>query len=202
MFLECVVVGDLFTNCYITGDEKGLVIIDPGAEPVKIFKVLKGIEKKSGSKVPAVVILTHAHPDHTGAVGDIAGELKCPIYMHDLDSEWLKEVFGSEFPGLHHIEDGEVLKIGGISLKVIHTPGHTEGSICLYDEKNGILFSGDTLFANGVGRTDMPGGSQRRLVTSLKRLMALPAGLRVCPGHGEETTIALEKAFLKSMGWI
>jgi hydroxyacylglutathione hydrolase len=201
MILEKIVVGDLFTNCYIIGDSTELAIVDPGADPDII---LKSFEKLSGDKAVraknTVVLLTHNHVDHIGAVGEVAGALKCPIYMHGLDSDWLKEMLGSKYPGLHDIEDKEFLKVGGLSLEVLHTPGHTKGSVCFYDKKDAVLLSGDTLFAGGIGRTDLEGGSDEEMIASLKKLMLLPDDTIVYPGHDAKTTIAKEREILKAMG--
>jgi len=198
MIIKKVVVGDLETNCYIIEDDGNLVIIDPGAEAEKIFAELSDNKIRS-----CVVILTHVHPDHIGAVDEISGKLKCPIYMHTLDSAWLKQIFGSVFPGLHNVEDKEIIKASSLHLKVIHTPGHSEGGICLYIEKEGILFSGDTLFQGDVGRTDLMGGSKEQLVASIKKLMKLPDTVKVYPGHSSNTTIEKEKQynwFVKELG--
>lgn len=207
MTIKTVVVGELETNCYIISDEQNCAIIDPGADAEKILKMIgdsspfpKGQTHSTPRRdvgavnvsVP-IIILTHAHPDHLGAVGEVAGKLKCQIYMHSLDSEWLKHMFGSSFPGLHNAEDGEIIKIGSLKLKIIHTPGHTPGSICLYMEEEGIVFSGDTLFAEGVGRTDLPGGDESALRSSLKNILGLPGLVKVYPGHGPDTIIKKER---------
>ncbi|PIZ17428.1 hypothetical protein COY51_00155 [Candidatus Desantisbacteria bacterium CG_4_10_14_0_8_um_filter_39_17] len=198
MTVKTVVVGELETNCYIIGDKENYAIIDPGADAKKIMmKMVKMVSGTSQSQTPfskpVPIILTHAHPDHLGAAGEITGELKGQIYLHSLDSEWLKHIFGSSFPGLRNVEDNEIIKVGSIELRVIYTPGHTQGSICLYLEREGTLFSGDTLFAAGVGRTDLPGGDEESLRSSLKRLWTLPDSVKVYPGHGPQTTIKNEK---------
>ncbi len=194
MIIKTVTVGELATNCYIAGDEKGVVIIDPGADSPQILKTVSSVPpSKIGGQAQwpvASVILTHAHPDHIGAVDEVAGKLKCPIYMHGLDSDWLKGIFGSKFPGLHVVEEGGIIKAGGVPFTILHTPGHSEGSICLYNEKEKVLFSGDTLFADGTGRTDLPGGDEEKMTASLKRLLALPAAVTVYPGHGEAALIS------------
>ena len=184
MLIKTVTVGELATNCYIAGDEKGVVIIDPGADAPQILKTVSSVQCPASS-----VILTHAHPDHIGAVDKVAGKLKCPIYMHGMDSDWLKGIFGSKFPGLMEVEEGEIIKAGGVLFSILHTPGHTEGGICLYNEKEKTLFSGDTLFADGTGRTDLPGGDEAKMNASLKRLLALPEAVTVYPGHGESALI-------------
>jgi len=201
MILEKIVVGDLSTNCYIIGDNAGLAIIDSGGDAPQILGALKKLKPVTGNPSPVTAIfLTHNHPDHIGAVGEMASGLKCPIYMHSFDSDWLKEMLGSKYPGLHNMEDREILKVGGISLKVLHTPGHTKGSVCFYCQKEAVLLSGDTLFAGGIGRTDLPGGSDEEMVASLKKLMLLPDDTVVYPGHNGKTIIAKERGILKTMG--
>ena len=190
MIIKVVTVGELATNCYITGDEKGVVIIDPGANAPQIFKALEDLRLPTLHSPLFTVVLSHAHPDHIGAVDEVAGKLKCPIYMHGIDADWLKGIFGSKFPGLLEVEEGGIIKAGGVALTILHTPGHTMGSICLYNEKEKILFSGDTLFADGTGRTDLPGGDEAKMNASLKRLLALPAAVTVYPGHGQSATIS------------
>lgn len=201
--LKRIVVGELETNCYIIGDKSYYAIIDPGDDVEKIgtapifLGASTAIEKETSTHprrepIP-LIILTHGHPDHIGAVKDISSKLKCPVYIHNLDSEWLKQMFGNSLPSVHNIEDGEIIKIGPNELKVIHTPGHTQGSICLYLEKEGIIFSGDTLFAGGVGRTDLPGGDEQALQASLKKLLSLPGFIKVYPGHGPQSTIENER---------
>ena len=214
MKIEKVVVGELETNCYIIaesrhsansrlsgrgsaeagsvrGNGQNYVIIDPGADGAKILEKISVMNRVPSGR--ATVILTHAHPDHIGAVGEISGELKCKICLHNLDSEWLKQMLGSSFPGLRNVEDSEIIKVGSLNFKVIHTPGHTPGSICLYLEKENVVFTGDTLFAQGVGRTDLPCGNEQALQNSLKKLFVLPDSVKVYPGHGPETTIENEK---------
>ena len=185
MIIKTVVVGELETNCYIISEGESCAIIDPGAEGSKILQAIKGDSPH--------IILTHAHPDHIGAVGEIMGKLKGQIYLHSFDSRWLKQMLGSAFPGLRNAEENEIIKIGSLKSRIIHTPGHTQGSICLYLEKEGVIFTGDTLFAGGVGRTDLPGGDESALRSSLRKLMGLPGSVKVYPGHGPQTTIKKEK---------
>jgi glyoxylase-like metal-dependent hydrolase (beta-lactamase superfamily II) len=129
------------------------------------------------------IILTHGHPDHFGAVDELKKATQAPIVIHPADSWFIK-------PDKELKNDDEI-KFGSLSLKVIHTPGHSKGSICLYI--SGHLFSGDTLFSEGFGRTDLPGGSTQEMKKSLKRLSALPDETSVYPGHDETTTIKKEK---------
>ncbi len=179
--LDKIIVGQLFTNCYLlTEAESGhCAIIDPGAD----YKRIKGLID-SKKLTPSFIINTHGHPDHIMA----NSQFGLPVYIHKNDAGFLSA------PGRNLlIKDKDKIKLGNLTIEVIHTPGHTPGGISLF--YNGILFSGDTLFAGGVGRTDLPGGSMQQLMSSIKeKLFKLPDDTKVYPGHGEETTIAREKA--------
>ncbi|MFA6356210.1 MAG: MBL fold metallo-hydrolase [Candidatus Omnitrophota bacterium] len=170
-------VGPLGANCYILGcaRTKEAVIIDPGGDAGAIRRQLE----RDGLKAKCV-INTHGHFDHIGA----NAELGLPVYAHKADA-----VASSAATCL---KEGDIIKAGDLSLEVIHTPGHSPGGICL--KAGNMLFSGDTLFAGSVGRTDMPGGSGKQLDDSLKKLVAMLAdGTEVYPGHGPSTTIGQEK---------
>lgn len=172
MIIKRIVVGLLETNCYIVVDEKTkeAVIIDPGDEPEKIFNAIK----ENGLK-PKFILLTHKHPDHIGALKDMENVLDI---KDDKVGPWQLE--------------GPTLSLGNLKIKVIETPGHSEESVCFIIGKN--IFSGDTLFKGGIGRTDLEGGDYNEIKKSLKRLMDFPDYFKVFPGHGEETTIGKEKA--------
>lgn len=158
MEIKRLIVGDLETNCYLLISENKLIIIDPGGSVEKILKEIKEIKAK-----PKYIINTHCHPDHISA------------------NEGVKKETGAEILTLKGEEE---IKIGKSVLKVIHTPGHTKDSICLLGEN--FIFTGDTLFKNGYGRTDLPGGSQKELEESLEKLSKLlKPGMTVYPGHGE-----------------
>ena len=158
MEIKRLIVGDLETNCYLLISENKLIIIDPGGGVEKILKEIKEIKAK-----PKYIINTHCHPDHISA------------------NEGVKKETGAE---ILNLKDKSEIKIGKDILKVIHTPGHTKDSICLLGKN--FIFTGDTLFKNGYGRTDLPGGSQKELEESLEKLSKLlKPGLMVYPGHGE-----------------
>ena len=178
MQIKTIKVGSLQTNCYILIDEKSkqAIIIDPGDEAYKILPEIKGL------KVPYVVI-THGHPDHFGAVDDVLQATKAKLMMNPNDSWFLEP----QLP----LKDGDEVEFGHIVLKVIHTPGHSQGGICLYTP--GHLFSGDTLFSTTYGRVDLPGSSPAAMRKSLEKLSTLPDETIVYPGHDETTTIGLEK---------
>lgn len=192
-------VGCLETNCYLAYSEnsKDCAVIDPGADANKIIDM---IERHSLD--PIMIINTHGHFDHVGANKDIKKIFNIPLLIHPFDVPMLEmakeaaKLYGIEAensqPPDKLIHDGDSIEIGKDSLTVIHSPGHSPGSICLYQE--GILFSGDTLFCRGVGRTDIPGGSWEALKSSIKnQLLTLPENTLVLPGHGPKTYIGQEK---------
>jgi hydroxyacylglutathione hydrolase len=203
MAYEIVVVGalggEIETNCYLFYCEasRACAIIDPGAEPGKIFAAVADLELK-----PALILNTHGHIDHIGANRDMKDKYGVPIYLHSADAPMLKImervelglVFGSrDLPSPDRLlVDGDEIAVGGKALRAIHTPGHTPGSVSFLGD--GLLFSGDTLFCGGVGRTDLEGGSWKELDRSIReKLFALPGGTVVLPGHGPWTTVEQEK---------
>jgi hydroxyacylglutathione hydrolase len=197
MKLQKIVVGQLDVNCYIISDDSmsEALIIDPGDEPEKIIEYVDA----NGLR-PHSLLFTHAHYDHVCAVKELHDRYGAIILMHGLDKatyemttrQCLSWGYSPEdFPWPERtITDGETISVGRLSFKVIHTPGHTPGSICLYGENT--LFTGDTLFKGSVGRTDLPGGDSELLYRSLKRLALLPAETRVMCGHDDETTMGDE----------
>jgi hydroxyacylglutathione hydrolase len=194
-----VVVGPLETNCYLVYCETTLecAVIDPGAEAERIIPAVV----ESGLK-PVVILNTHGHIDHIGANRDLKDRFQIPLRIHSLDAPLLEKAQQFELsfflgakespPPDGSLQDGETIVIGRSGLEVIHTPGHTRGSVSFHG--GNILFSGDTLFNGGVGRTDLPGGSARDLEVSIReRLLRLPPDTVVLPGHGPWTTIGEEK---------
>lgn len=193
-------VGELQTNCYIFWDHFGreAVVIDPGAEPENILNVI--IREKL--KLIAIVN-THGHADHIGANHAVKSRTSACLYIHPADREMLTDPgknmslsFGQTIvspPADVMLLDGDVLSIGPWNLTVLETPGHSPGSICLLGE--GRLFSGDTLFAGSIGRTDIPGGDSGLLLESIRRrILPLPQETLVFPGHGPATTLEKEKS--------
>ena len=183
------------TNCYVFGSKrtKEVVVIDPGADPDKIKELIK-----RENLIPKCIINTHGHIDHIGA----NSELNLPVYIHEKDANFLINpllslaAFYGKFRGSPKasriLKEDDEIEISDIKLRVMHTPGHTPGGISLYYD--GIVFTGDTLFAQGIGRTDLPYGSQRDIMNSIKeKLFNLADSIIVYPGHGEETTIGVEK---------
>jgi len=199
MKYELIIVGALETNCYLVycKDTLSCAVIDPGAEPDKIFPVIAGLKLK-----PIMVLNTHGHTDHVGANRDIIDRFHVPLLIHAADEPWLKNMMSSELsllldskespPPDRFLKDRETIRIGTVCLKVIHTPGHTPGSVGFLGP--GIYFSGDTLFNGGVGRTDLPGGDYDAIMKSIKtKLFMLPNEVKVHSGHGIATTIGYEK---------
>lgn len=181
-FFKRAPVGFLGANCYIVSGGGGLAaVIDPGAD----YGGLKSLLDVNGLKAEAV-LLTHGHSDHLGAAKKFQ-DAGVKIYMHGADAGMIRD-FGADA----YVSDGEVLDIAGMSITVIHTPGHTKGGVCYYT--CGTLFSGDTLFHGDIGRTDLPGGDPGQIEASIRdKLYTLPDDTKVFPGHEEETTIGEEK---------
>ncbi len=196
--IKVIPVGALQENTVIVVDDdtKEVIIVDPGAEGERILKELEDFK-------PVAIVNTHGHRDHVGQVGYLKEKLNIPFYMNKKDEFLINndvflgfgEMIGAyECPNPDfNLKEGDVIKFGNTELKVIETPGHTPGGVCLYDEKNKILIAGDTLFKGSVGRTDLPGGNSKELMNSLKKLMELPEETTVICGHGENTTIGQEK---------
>lgn len=198
MLIKQITVGPLQSNCFIIGDEETSesIVIDPGDEPDLIMDVING----NGLKVNYIVC-THGHFDHVGAVSDIKGKTGAKVVIHkdeieiyhaarDMATFWGYEVERLPEPDML-VDDGDRIMVGNMSFTIIHTPGHSPGGICLYGE--GIVVTGDTLFAGSVGRTDFYGGDMNKLKESFNRLMLLPGETRVLPGHGPDSTIDIER---------
>lgn len=199
MIIKRLVVGSLSANCYIVGSEstgEG-VVIDPGGDAGDIFKGIRdwGLNIKT-------IILTHGHSDHIAALSDIQDRTGAEVAIHTADAEFLhgrgdfSTMFGISYktpgPPDRLLHEGDIIDTGDLHFSVLHTPGHTPGSICLLSDDK--IFTGDTLFYRGIGTTMMPGSSRRQLIGSIQnRLMALPDNTIVYPGHGRETTIGAER---------
>lgn len=199
MFLEKIPAGVYAVNCYVIGDDKTnkAAVVDPGGDVDKIIEVLEDNDFKL-----EYIILTHAHGDHVGGVEELREKTGAPVYMHKDDHNMLKNsrinhsvsISGIkvEIEADYFVKDGDSLELGNLMLSIIHTPGHTQGGICIQVEN--VLLSGDTLFANSIGRSDLEGGNQEQLIESIKnKLFTLSEELTVLPGHGPATTIRIEK---------
>ena len=194
-------VGPLQCNCSVIGDEQTheAMVIDPGDQIEGILDILR--QEKLTLKQ---IVITHAHIDHVGGAMKLKAATGAPILMNQNDYALLKMLdmqaawIGMRPPGDVQVDEaigqGRVLKIGNLSSSVIHTPGHTEGSICVYFPEEKTLIAGDTLFAGSIGRTDLPGGSMDKIMRSLHtQVLALPDETEVVPGHGPITTIGEER---------
>ena len=194
-------VGPLQCNCSIIGDEqtREAMVIDPGDQIEDILKILK-----SENLTLKQIVVTHAHIDHVGGAMKLKAATGAPILMNQKDEVLLKMLdvqaswIGMKPPGAVQVDEdvseGRILQVGSLSSTVIHTPGHTEGSICLHFPEQKTLFAGDTLFAGSIGRTDLPGGSFEKIIRSLhNQLLQLPDETQVVPGHGPMTTIGQER---------
>lgn len=195
MILRRLELGAYAANCYIIGDEttKEGMIIDPGAEADFILKQVK----ESGLTIK-VIALTHGHIDHIGALGVVKKATGAEVVIHEQEAAALqRQPFGLELPKPAPkpdklAKDGDIIHLGKLEFKVLHTPGHTPGGMCLYTK--GIVFSGDTLFNFSVGRADFPGADFDQEIESIwQKLMTLPDETTVLPGHGSQTTIGFEK---------
>ena len=180
--------GSLYTNCYMVwGDDSNqCVLIDPGFQAEQILEQVR----IHGKEVEAV-LLTHGHFDHLGGVKGIAAETGCKIYLHEDDLSLPSQLTLGTIPYTDSYEEGDVLSLAGVAFTVMHTPGHTPGSVCLICEN--ALFAGDTLFACSCGRTDLPGGDHRAMRKSLARLASLEEDYQVFSGHGDHSRLSVEK---------
>ncbi len=196
--IHTIVVGDLQTNCHILQSNNAAIIIDPGAEPERIVRFIKDIKVK-----PRQIIATHTHFDHVLGVDTVRAKLNIPFLIHHDDLPTLESMQSRvrQFMGFEvtpppkvdgYIKDGDPLKVGDETVRVLHTPGHSPGSISL--SGNGYVLTGDALFNQSIGRTDLPGGDLNTLIHSIReKLFKLDNDTTVYPGHGPETTIGDEK---------
>ena len=198
MIITQVTVGAFQENCYLVGDphSSAAAVVDPGSDPDRIIAAIEETGRE-----PEAIWITHAHVDHIGAIAPLKRRWNVPVYLHPLD-EPLYRVGGrqAQLYGIPYDEpptpdrafaEGESIKLGGLSLEVMHVPGHAPGHVVLYGHGNVIV--GDCLFAGSIGRTDLPFSNPAQLEASLKRIAALPPETVVHPGHGDITTIGEER---------
>jgi glyoxylase-like metal-dependent hydrolase (beta-lactamase superfamily II) len=202
VILEKLTVGPFQENCYVVGDEATGTgaLFDPGDEATRIALAVEQTHLEISK-----IIITHAHIDHVGAVTTLVDEYACPVLMHREAEPMLRQLpsqalmMGVRFgkvPNVDgYIEDGEVVRVGDLSFAALYTPGHAPGHLAFYSADEGVVISGDALFAGSVGRVDLPGGSMEVLMRSInERLLTLPDDTVVLSGHGPETTIGEERA--------
>ncbi len=201
MIHEILTVGPLQCNCSILGDEISLeaIVVDPGDDISRIMAVLR-----QHRLTVKQIVVTHAHIDHIAGAAHLKQLTGAPILynqndlplvtMMDIQAGWLGISTPEVLPPDDTLDDGKLIAVTGISGSILHTPGHTQGSVCLYIPGQALLLAGDTLFHGSVGRTDLPGGNTRQLITSIQdRLLTLPDDVIVIPGHGLKTTIGAER---------
>jgi glyoxylase-like metal-dependent hydrolase (beta-lactamase superfamily II) len=213
--LEIVISHGFTENCYLISDSPDamrVIVVDPGGQVKKIFKAV-------GLRTIECIVFTHHHYDHTEAAAKLVKVTRAPVIAHrlavaavdpasdptasdpavsDLDVPRLRSLDRAalvQIPVARTVEDGDIITVDSLQLSVLHTPGHTIDSICLYDEKEPALIAGDTLFRGAVGRTDLPTGSAAQQRESLRRLAKLPDETKVYPGHDDETDIGREKRY-------
>lgn len=198
-----VVVGPVMTNCYIVyhGNTREGFIVDPGDEPERLAEAIAGENLNLKA-----ILLTHGHFDHILGVPELKKRFDVPVYAHEeeklllgdsdinLSGKWRK--MPTTFAADRYLEDGEEFTLAGFPMKAIHTPGHTIGGVCYYAAEEKVLFSGDTLFCESYGRTDLPTGSASEIERSInEKLLVLPEDVAVCPGHSEGTSIGHERKY-------
>lgn len=208
MRVETIIVGDMSTNCYLAWDEESRrgFLVDPGAQADKIIAVCSRFQVQ-----PEAILLTHGHFDHIMAARKLKEHFGISVYAGageqkllgnsraNLSGVWAKSF---TMQADCTVTDKEQLQLAGMEITVLETPGHTEGGVCYYLEKEGTLFAGDTLFCESCGRTDFPGGSMFALIRSIRsKLLVLPEETAVYPGHGEETSIGYEKQHNPAAGF-
>lgn len=199
MIFEAMAVGSYYSNCYIIGSEvtKEAAIIDPGADFNKINKKIVEL-----GLIPKIIILTHAHGDHIGAVMDFVESYGTSIYIHKDDADILRDGnknFSKVLTGKGisinpdvELDDKDEIKLGDLKFEIIHTPGHTKGSICI--KVGNIMLTGDTLFNKSIGRTDFPGGSFEEIINSIQeKIFKYDDEIIIYPGHNSPSTIKSEK---------
>ncbi|KGX88871.1 MBL fold metallo-hydrolase [Pontibacillus litoralis] len=201
MEIEQLPLGTLGTNCYLIMEGEQALIVDPGDEADKLIRMIERRNVK-----PVAILLTHAHFDHIGAVDAVRNHYQIEVYVHQEEQEWLSnpDLNGSAMFSMvtstisankaeHLLQPGK-MEISPFHFEVRHTPGHSPGSVSFIFAKEGFAIVGDTLFAGGIGRTDLPGGDTATLITSIeKQLFSLEDRMTIYPGHGPKTTIEIEK---------
>ena len=190
MQVKMMQVGPIGTNCYLLEEDKKIAVIDPGDEADRVLAALKELDG-----TVEYILLTHGHYDHTTAVPQLHKALpQAGIYIHRADADGAGNTLfplAGQVEGLRFYGEGDTLPLGSLTIEVMHTPGHSPGSVTL--KAGDVLFTGDTLFAGSMGRTDLSGGSEEEIMASLKRLGQLEGDFHVCPGHMGTSTMDNER---------
>lgn len=205
MRLDAYRVPPLDNAVYVVADARGeAIVIDPSFGERQVLEAVRA----HGLRI-VEILNTHGHPDHTYGDAAVKAATGAPLAIHRLDAYRLARNAASVmefFPASHplvsaerSLEEGDAARLADLRLVVLHTPGHTEGSVCFHLSDENVLFSGDTLFNAGLGRVDLPGGDAASMMRSLRRLMTLPPDTVVYPGHGPQTTIGAEKAWIEGL---
>lgn len=192
MKVERLIVGVLKTNCYLVESNGEALIIDPGGSPDAIISYVLKHRLTVG-----LLLVTHGYPDHYSAYLNVKDALRCKVVMHESDLETARLMNMPIKPDIY-VDEDSTIEVGGLKFKVLHTPGHSPGSISLLGY--GLIFTGDLMFKMGYGRTDLPGGSYTMLVKSLKKILSFEDSLKVYPGHGSPTNLRDEKSFYRCLG--
>ena len=194
MDIQILQVGPIGTNCYLLCDEteKLCAVVDPGGDAARVAAAVVDT-----GCAPCAILLTHGHYDHTGGVAELRAKWPdVPVYLNHRDQyegdAYLQQLF-PPVPGARDYDEGDTIQVGGLTVDVMATPGHSEGSVTL--RCGDVLLCGDTLFAGSCGRTDFPGGSVKKIMASLKRLGSLEGDLQVYPGHMETSTLDQERSW-------
>ena len=201
--IQQYVVGPVATNCYFLVNKKTdeIIIVDPGAAGEALIQQVEMQQLQ-----PVAILLTHGHFDHAGAAKQLGTHFQIPVYAAEAERETLENPVinlsgamggrAEKYQADQFLRDGEEIQLAGFEIRMLLTPGHTPGGCCYYFPKEQVLFSGDTLFAGSVGRTDFPGGSMSELVQAVKeKLMVLPDAVKVYPGHNDLTSIEQERYY-------
>ncbi len=186
MRIEKLTLTEYQSNCYIVESQGEAMIIDPGEPNPQI------VERVTGMRVKYIVN-THAHPDHIAGDQYLKEHLKAPLLLPRQDIELFRVLLGDALQPNQLLQAGDRIEVGGLCFEVLHTPGHTPGSIVLLERQERVIFSGDLLFAGSIGRTDFPGGSDIEMQKSLQRLVKLEGDWQIYPGHGPETRLSQER---------
>lgn len=209
MHIDSIPLGPAQTNCYlIWNDLREALVIDPGDEAGRLLQHIEDLNLQIVS-----VPLTHAHIDHIGALANLVDHYAAPVGLHAADATWAFTKQNQLQPFYNPVEretkiarswlEGQIWEDAGLTYEILFTPGHTPGGVCFYFREHNLLISGDCLFVDSIGRTDLPGGNYPVLMRTLQRLLTLPDETRVLPGHGPETTIGRERIsnpFLQGIG--